>query len=144
MSVEFSIVIPARYASQRLPGKPLRDIDGRPMIEWVCRAATASGAAEVIVATDDRRIVDAVEAFGGRALMTDSAHPSGTDRIVEVVALQIHDHAVIVPLQLVDDFDNSIGAAGVRAVGHQRTPAESLDRIDDSRVVGGNDHFRRA
>lgn len=100
MSVEFSIVIPARYASQRLPGKPLRDIDGRPMIEWVCRAATASGAAEVIVATDDRRIVDAVEAFGGRALMTDSAHPSGTDRIVEVVdQLKWNDDRVVVNLQ---------------------------------------------
>ncbi len=100
MSVEFSIVIPARYASERLPGKPLREIDGRPMIEWVCRAANASGAADVIVATDDRRIADAVEAFGGRAVMTDSGHRSGTDRIVEVVEkLGWEDTRVVVNLQ---------------------------------------------
>ncbi len=100
MSVEFAIVIPARYASQRLPGKPLRDINGRPMIEWVYRAATASGAADVVVATDDQRILTAVEGFGGRANMTDTGHHSGTDRIVEVVdALGWNDDRVVVNLQ---------------------------------------------
>lgn len=78
-------MIPARYASTRLPGKPLREIRGKPMIEWVYRAAGRSGAVEVVVATDDRRIADAVEAFGGRACLTDSAHHSGTDRILEVI-----------------------------------------------------------
>ena len=87
MNPAFSIVIPARYASQRLPGKPLLDICGRPMIEWVYRAARESAAAEVVVATDDRRIADRVEAFGGVACMTDSGHRSGTDRIVEVARM---------------------------------------------------------
>ena len=84
MSVDFRIVIPARYASLRLPGKPLRDIHGKPMIEWVYRAAEQAEAREIVVATDDRRIADAVTAFGGQACMTSSAHRSGTDRILEV------------------------------------------------------------
>ncbi len=84
MDGEFRIVIPARYASQRLPGKPLREICGKPMIEWVCAAAREARAREVIVATDDARIADRVEAFGGVACLTDPAHQSGSDRILEV------------------------------------------------------------
>ena len=80
----FRIVIPARYASERLPGKPLRNIHGKPMIEWVYRAAEAARADEVIVATDDERIFECVESFGGTVSMTASTHRSGTDRIVEV------------------------------------------------------------
>ena len=100
MSNEFRIVIPARYASQRLPGKPLREICGKPMIEWVYRAAGRAAASEVVVATDDRRIADAVETFGGRACLTDSAHQSGTDRILEAARqLGWSDDTVIVNLQ---------------------------------------------
>lgn len=83
MSNAFRIVIPARYASQRLPGKPLREINGKTMIEQVYLAASRAGASEIVVATDDQRIVDAVEAFGGTACMT-GEHRSGTDRILEV------------------------------------------------------------
>lgn len=80
-------VIPARYQSTRLPGKVLADIAGRPMIEHVYRrAAAAVSIARVIVATDDRRIAHAVEAFGGEARMTSPSHQSGTDRLAEVVA----------------------------------------------------------
>jgi 3-deoxy-manno-octulosonate cytidylyltransferase (CMP-KDO synthetase) len=82
--VDFRIVIPARYASTRLPGKPLRTINGKPMIDWVYRAARQSGASEIVVATDDQRIYAAVEGFGGRACMTANSHHSGTDRILEV------------------------------------------------------------
>ncbi len=84
MSSEFRIVIPARYASSRLPGKPLRQIHGKSMIEWVYQAAASSNAIEIVVATDDQRIATAVEAFGGKACITDSQHRSGTDRILEV------------------------------------------------------------
>ncbi len=84
MAADFKIVIPARYASVRLPGKPLRDINGKPMIEWVYLAACQADAREVVVATDDQRIADAVTGFGGHACLTDSAHRSGTDRILEV------------------------------------------------------------
>ena len=84
---EFRIVIPARYASQRLPGKPLRDINGKTMIEWVYLAASQAGALEVVVATDDQRIADEVSKFGGKACMTSSEHQSGTDRILEVAQI---------------------------------------------------------
>jgi 3-deoxy-manno-octulosonate cytidylyltransferase (CMP-KDO synthetase) len=80
-------VIPARYQSTRLPGKPLLDIGGRPMIELVYRrAAEADSVDAVVVATDDQRIVDAVAAFGGIARLTRPTHRTGTDRIAEVAA----------------------------------------------------------
>lgn len=86
-SVSVVAVIPARYQSSRLPGKALAEIAGKPMIEHVYRrTAAARSVGVVIVATDDRRICDAVEAFGGRAQMTSAAHASGTDRIAEIAA----------------------------------------------------------
>lgn len=100
MAVDFRIVIPARYASLRLPGKPLRDIHGKSMIEWVCRAARQANASEIVVATDDQRIYDQVERFGGDACMTASSHRSGTDRILEVANLrQWTSDSIVVNLQ---------------------------------------------
>jgi 3-deoxy-manno-octulosonate cytidylyltransferase (CMP-KDO synthetase) len=96
----FRVVIPARFASSRLPGKPLLPIAGRPMIQHVWERAVASGAAEVLVATDDARIADAVTSFGGRAMMTSAEHVSGTDRLAEVAARAgWPDDAVVVNLQ---------------------------------------------
>lgn len=81
----FMVVLPARYGSTRFPGKPLAEIAGRPLIEWVYRRARdIQGAEEIVVATDDRRIADAVESFGGRFVMTDAGHATGTDRVAEV------------------------------------------------------------
>jgi 3-deoxy-manno-octulosonate cytidylyltransferase (CMP-KDO synthetase) len=80
----FIVVIPARYASTRLPGKPLKDIAGKPMIEWVYRQAEQSGATEVIVATDDERIAAACRNFGAPVELTSTEHASGTDRIAEL------------------------------------------------------------
>ncbi len=92
------IVIPARFASTRLPGKPLLADTGKPLIQHVVeRARLVRGAAEVLVATDDERIRAAVEAFGGRAVMTRADHPSGTDRVAEAVAGS--DADVVVNLQ---------------------------------------------
>jgi 3-deoxy-manno-octulosonate cytidylyltransferase (CMP-KDO synthetase) len=80
-------VIPARWASSRFPGKALAVLAGRPLIQHVVEAAVSSRAfTQVLVATDDQRIAEAVTRFGGRAEMTSSAHPSGTDRVAEVVA----------------------------------------------------------
>ena len=80
-------VIPARYASTRLPGKPLRDIAGKPMICRVYeRAVQAEKIEKALVATDDQRICDAVESHGGNAMMTSKDHPTGTDRLAEVAA----------------------------------------------------------
>ena len=78
-------IIPARYASTRFPGKPLAEIGGRPMIEWVYRRASqAESLQRVLVATDDERIAAAVRGFGGEAVMTSADHATGTDRIAEV------------------------------------------------------------
>lgn len=80
-------VIPARYASTRFPGKPLADIAGKSMVQRVHeQACKAAGLADVIVATDDQRIFDHVLGFGGKVILTSNAHPSGTDRILEVAA----------------------------------------------------------
>ncbi len=84
--MDFKVVIPARYGSTRLPGKPLLPITGKPMIQHVVERALASGAAEVVVATDDQRIVAACAAFGAQAQMTGADHRSGSDRIAEVIA----------------------------------------------------------
>jgi 3-deoxy-manno-octulosonate cytidylyltransferase (CMP-KDO synthetase) len=81
----FHIIIPARFAASRLPGKPLLSIGDRPLIQWVWQRAQASGAASVIVATDDARIRDAARRFGAEVVMTSPQHASGTDRIAEVV-----------------------------------------------------------
>lgn len=78
-------IIPARYASTRLPGKPLADIWGKPLIQYVYeQAKKAKSLDEVIIATDDERILKAVQKFGGKAMMTSPTHPSGTDRCAEV------------------------------------------------------------
>ncbi|HQQ62403.1 MAG TPA: 3-deoxy-manno-octulosonate cytidylyltransferase [Pseudomonadales bacterium] len=86
--MSFVVVIPARYASTRLPGKPLLDIAGKPMVQHVWERARASHAEQVIVATDDSRIADVVRGFGGEIAMTRTDHPSGTDRLQEVAEQQ--------------------------------------------------------
>ena len=85
MSVQFHVIIPARYGASRLPGKPLLTVASRPIIQWVWDSARASGAASVVVATDDERIRDAAVSFGADCVMTGAEHLSGTDRIAEVV-----------------------------------------------------------
>ena len=97
---EFYVVIPARYASTRLPGKPLLDIAGKPMVVWVVERANQSGAKQVVVATDDARILQAVNDCGYQAVLTRTDHASGTDRIAEVVAQQgWPDDAIVVNVQ---------------------------------------------
>ena len=79
----FHVVIPARFAASRLPGKPLLTIGGRPLIQWVWQCAVASGAASVTIATDDARILQSALSFGADCMMTSPQHASGTDRIAE-------------------------------------------------------------
>lgn len=96
----FTVVIPARYASTRLPGKPLRLIAGEPMIQHVYRIATRSAADEVWIATDDARIEDAARGFGANVCMTAAEHTSGTERLAEVCEqLRWPDDLVVVNLQ---------------------------------------------
>ena len=99
-SANFKIVIPARYASTRLPGKPLRMIHQKPMIRWVYEAACQSEASDVVIATDDNRIVECVKKFGATVCMTSPAHETGTDRILEVIQTRNwSDDTIIVNLQ---------------------------------------------
>jgi 3-deoxy-manno-octulosonate cytidylyltransferase (CMP-KDO synthetase) len=96
----FGIVIPARYGSERLPGKPLRDVCGKPLVVRVLENAERAGARFVIVATDDSRIAEAVTAAGGDALLTSPDHVSGTDRLAEVAAKKaLAPDTVLVNLQ---------------------------------------------
>lgn len=98
--MHFRVVIPARYASSRLPGKPLADIAGKPMVLHVVERALQAGAESVVVATDDGRVRDAVEAAGQTALMTSPNHQSGTERLVEVAErLGWDDDALVVNVQ---------------------------------------------
>ncbi|HEX9397551.1 MAG TPA: 3-deoxy-manno-octulosonate cytidylyltransferase [Burkholderiales bacterium] len=97
--MKFTVIVPARYASSRFPGKPLVDIEGKPMIVQVCDQAKKSGAA-VHVATDDERIAKAVRAAGYSAIMTRADHLSGTDRIAEAAGkLKLKDNDVVVNVQ---------------------------------------------
>jgi 3-deoxy-manno-octulosonate cytidylyltransferase (CMP-KDO synthetase) len=98
--VKFSVVIPARYASTRFPGKPLADLAGKPMVVRVCERAQKSGAASVHVATDDERIARAVRAHGYEVLMTRADHASGTDRLAEAATqLKLKDDEIVVNVQ---------------------------------------------
>jgi 3-deoxy-manno-octulosonate cytidylyltransferase (CMP-KDO synthetase) len=97
---DFIVVIPARMGSERLPGKPLLELGGRPMIERVQERAWASGAARVLVATDDERVAAAARRSGGEGYVTSGEHPTGTDRIAEVCRyLELDDDAIVVNLQ---------------------------------------------
>ena len=96
----FTVLIPARYASTRLPGKPLADIAGKPMVVRVAARARESGADRVVVATDDERVMQAARAHGVEALMTRADHPTGTDRLAEAAALlALPPEAIVVNVQ---------------------------------------------
>lgn len=121
----FKVVIPARYASTRLPGKPLLDIAGKPMIAHVCDRALEAEAQQVVVATDDHRIADAVGALGIDVVMTDPDHQSGTERIAEV-ASQLNWQASDIVVNLQGDEplipptyirDAALALAGQRQAG---------------------------
>ncbi len=143
--MDFKIVIPARYASTRLPGKPLLDICGKPMIQWVYENACESQATAVIIATDDQRIQDAAKRFGAEVCMTADTHRSGTDRIAEVVrTMGWPDDSIVVNVQ---GDEPTMPAALAYQVAqdmdvHQRadittlaTPIEVRDQLFDPNVV---------
>lgn len=100
MTVPFTVLIPARYGASRLPGKPLRELAGKPMIQHVYERAHESGAVRVVVATDDARIREACEKFGAQVCMTATDHLSGTDRLADAARqLQLGDEDIVVNLQ---------------------------------------------
>ncbi|MFN3984130.1 MAG: 3-deoxy-manno-octulosonate cytidylyltransferase [Rhodocyclaceae bacterium] len=122
--MKFVVVIPARLASTRLPDKPLADIGGKPMVLRVVERAGASGAQSVWVATDSEVVRDVVEAAGGKALMTRADHPSGTDRLAEVVeALGLADDEIVVNVQGDEPLIDPALVADVAALLAERTGA---------------------
>jgi 3-deoxy-manno-octulosonate cytidylyltransferase (CMP-KDO synthetase) len=156
----FVVVIPARYASERLPGKPLRRIAGKLLLQHVFERATQSDASEVIVATDDGRIEQAAETFGARVCMTGGHHRSGTERLEEVSRLQNWPaDRVVVNLQgdeplMPPELINQCAAllqSGVVAMATLASPVASMEEFNDPNavkvVVDSNDdaiYFSRA
>ena len=132
------VVIPARYASVRLPGKPLADIAGKPMVVRVHDRAVASGVGPVVVASDDERVVAASRAYGADAVLTSGSHTSGTDRIAEVVAMRRLDpEAVVVNVQgdepllppvLIEQVASNLSRHDDCAIA---TLCETIERKDD-------------
>ncbi len=143
--MSFRIVIPARYASTRLPGKPLLPIAGRPMVEHVWRRALGTGASEVLIATDDDRIAAVARAFGADVVMTSADHPSGTDRLAEVARLRHWaDDTVIVNVQgdepllppaNVIQVAELLAAHPQAAIATLKTPITDADDFQDPNVV---------
>jgi 3-deoxy-manno-octulosonate cytidylyltransferase (CMP-KDO synthetase) len=152
---DFTVVIPARYGSTRLPGKPLLPLGGRTLIEHVWQRAIDSGASRVMVATDDKRIADHVRGFGGTCCMTGAGHESGTARIAEVVTgLAIDRGTIVVNLQgdeplmpsaVVAQVAATLAATPAASVATLATPLQDSDEIHDPHAVKlVTDHRGRA
>ena len=141
----YRIVIPARYASTRLPGKPLLPIAGKPMLEWVYARACATRAREVIVATDDARIEVVARAFGANVMMTAESHSSGTDRIAEVAArcAWADDEVVVnlqgdepnMPAELVEQVAQLLLEHPQASIATLATPVQSVEEYLDPNAV---------
>lgn len=134
--MSFTVIVPARLASTRLPNKPLADIGGKPMIVRTAMQAQKSGAERVVVATDHAEIIKACEQHGIQAFMTRADHPSGTDRIAEVAALlQLDADAVVVNVQgdepMIDPDLIKATAAMVNASTPMATAAHPIHAMAD-------------
>ena len=126
-SVVFTAIVPARYASSRLPGKPLLDIAGKPMVVRVAERARESGAERVVIATDDSRIEAASKAHGVDVVMTRADHPTGTDRLAEASSiLGLSDETIVVNVQ---GDEPLLDPAVIRGV------AEALHRERDASIA---------
>ena len=136
--MSFIAVIPARYGSTRLPGKPLRDIGGKPMIQWVYEQACKSQASRVVVATDDQRIADAVADFQGDVCMTAADHQSGTDRLAEVaqqlqlsaddIVVNVQGDEPLIPPEVINQVAANLAASSAASVA---TLSEPIAEVGD-------------
>lgn len=143
--MNFYVVIPARYASSRLPAKPLADIAGKSMIQRVYEQASKSAAIKVIVATDDSRIFDVVKDFGGEVCMTSLDHLSGTDRLQEVAAhygfvdddivVNVQGDEPLIPPQVIDQVANNLAQNRSASVSTLSEPIASMEDFQNPNVV---------
>ncbi len=141
----FRVVIPARYASVRLPGKVLVGIAGKPMIQWVYERARASRASEVLIATDDLLIVSAAHSFGADAMLTSASHASGTDRIAELVrrnawaesdiVVNVQADEPLIPPALIDQVAQLLESNPQAGMATLATPLLALEELLDSNAV---------
>ena len=142
--MSFIVVIPARFSSTRLPGKPLADIHGKPMIRWVVEQAQKSAAARVVVATDDERIKRALADSGAEICMTRADHDSGTERLAEVVeqlglsptdiVVNVQGDEPLLPPALIDQVAATL-ANSEAPMATLATPLTELAQLHDSNVV---------
>jgi len=146
--MSFTVVIPARYGSSRLPGKPLLDIAGKPMVQHVYERACESGAEQVIIATDDERIFAAASDFGAAVVMTSAEHVSGTDRIEEVsrqlglaatsIVVNVQGDEPLIPAVVIDQVADNLAAheqAGIATLCEPITTAADLFNPNIVKVV---------
>jgi len=143
--MSYLIIIPARYGASRLPGKPLLDIAGKPMIQRVWEQAQLCQATAVVVATDDERVADCVHGFGGRVCLTRADHPSGTDRLAQVAEqLGLEAEAIVVNLQgdepllpavLLDQVAANLARQPDAAIATLCEPLLSVRQLLDPNVV---------
>jgi len=141
----FRVVIPARYASTRLPGKALREIAGKPMVQWVYERACAAGAAEVLIATDDDLIISAAHSFGAAAELTARVHASGTDRIAEVarahrwgadeIIVNVQGDEPLIPVALIRQVARLLEDHPGADIGTLAAAVESLAEFMDPNAV---------
>jgi 3-deoxy-manno-octulosonate cytidylyltransferase (CMP-KDO synthetase) len=145
VTCSFHVAIPARHGSTRLPGKVLVPIQGKPMLQWVYERALASGACDVLIATDDPAIAAAATSFGAAARMTSAAHASGTDRLAELAAIERWPEADIVvnvqgdepliPPALIRQVATLLDSDADAAIATLATPVESLAEFLDPNAV---------
>jgi 3-deoxy-manno-octulosonate cytidylyltransferase (CMP-KDO synthetase) len=141
----FRVVIPARFESTRLPGKVLLPLAGKPMIQWVHERAAACGAYEVIIATDDARIAEAVACFGAQVVMTARSHRSGTDRIAQAahergwgdadVVVNVQADEPLIPPALISEVARVLEADPRSDIATLATPIGSLAEFLNPNVV---------
>jgi 3-deoxy-manno-octulosonate cytidylyltransferase (CMP-KDO synthetase) len=143
--MSFTLVIPARYASTRLPAKPLKVIAGKPMIQHVYERARASGARQVIIATDDERIATIAEGFGATVCMTSIHHTSGTDRLQEValqlglpddeILVNVQGDEPLIPPEVIDQVATNLAAAPEASMATLCEPIHSLEDFRNPNIV---------
>ncbi|MES2818439.1 MAG: 3-deoxy-manno-octulosonate cytidylyltransferase [Pseudomonadota bacterium] len=145
MSQAFTVVIPSRFASSRLPGKPLQDIAGKPMIRHVWEQACKSAAQRVVVATDDARIVEACRGFGAEVLLTRVEHNSGTDRLAEVatqlgltgddLVVNVQGDEPLIPPAIIDQVAANLAAHPEAAMATLAEPIDDIAALFNPNVV---------